>query len=81
MGILKRKVTDPTPIEPTRFSKMSDEEVYMAFETALMETQYALSEYRKTSRDGDMRAGILKWLDTGLITARTACQELISRNT
>lgn len=82
MGILKKKITDPVPVEPTRFKKMPDEEVYMVLETSLMEAQYALSQYRKISRDGSItREGTLTWLDAEITTAKTACQEFISRNT
>lgn len=82
MGILKKKITEPSPIEPTRFRKMSDDDVYTVLETGLMEAQYALSQYRKTSREGsDFRMSALEWLKADIATAELACQELISRNT
>lgn len=79
MGVLKKKVTEPAPVEPTKFKKMPDEEVYTVLETSLMEAQYALSQYRKMGPSD--RGVVLAWLNAEITTAKTACQEFISRNT
>lgn len=80
MGILKKKVTDPTPVEPTKLRRMQTDDVYLALETSLMESQYALSQYRKMAVPAD-KDRALAWLHAEIQTSELACRELISRNT
>lgn len=79
MGILKRKVTDPTPVEPTKLKNMATDDVYLIIESNLMEAQYALSEYRKS--EPAVKGAILQWIRVSLESSSLGCQELISRNT
>lgn len=79
MGFLKRKVTDPVAIEPTKLKNMPSEDVYLLIESNLMEAQYALSQYRKT--DDAVKGAALTWMSVSLETASLGCQELTSRNT
>lgn len=79
MGLLKRKVTEPTSVEPTKLKGMTSEDVYLLIESNLMEAQYSISEYRKS--DPEVKGAILSWMRTSLESASLGCQELISRNT
>ena len=79
MGFLKRKVTDPVAIEPTKLKNMPSEDVYLLIESNLMEAQYSLTQYRQG--DADTKGAILNWLSVSLETADLGCKELSSRNT
>lgn len=79
MGLLKRKVTEPTAIEPTKLKGMPSEDVYLLIESNLMEAQYTLTQYRQG--DDAVRGAILNWMKVSLDTASLGCQELSSRNT
>ena len=79
MGLLKRKITEPTAVEPTKLKVMPSEDVYLLIESNLMEAQYTLTQYRQS--DDAVRGAILNWMKVSLDTASLGCQELSSRNT
>lgn len=79
MGFLKRKVTEPVAVAPTKLKSMPAEDVYLLIESNLMEAQYTLTQYRQA--DEDMKGAILNWMSVSLETASLGCQELSSRNT
>lgn len=79
MGLRLRRKKSPSsaPPSPTRLARMSDEDIYLMLETALMGAQQRLSEYRSSPRD--MRGAILAWLQTELMAATAASDEMTHR--
>lgn len=79
MGLrLKRKEPMPTaPPSNERLARMSDDDLYLMLESALMNAQQRCSDYRSTPRDS--RGAILAWLQTEVAIAAVAAGELTHR--
>lgn len=78
MGLrLKKTKAALVPPEPSRLSRMSDEDIYLMLETALMGAQQRLTEYRGSPRD--VRGALLAWLQSELMVAVAAATEMTHR--